>query len=134
LVGKPKYESDRLVHYLKKDEKNSVVKVVPMLESEAKKAELHYNILDSNEKLSLAEIKLYTGRSHQIRVQMSTIGNAVFGDVKYGGDIVKGYNLALWAHKLVFTHPVTKKIMNFISFPPEEDTPWKYFKYNKLGY
>lgn len=134
LVGKPNYETDRLVHYLKKDEKNNMVKVAPMLESDAKRAELHYNIIDSNEKLSLAEIKLYTGRSHQIRVQMSTIGNAVFGDVKYGGDIVKGYNLALWAYKLVFTHPVNKKIMNFISYPPQEDTPWKFFKYNKLGY
>ena len=134
LVGKPKYETDRLVHYLKKDEKNNIVKVVPMLENEAKRAELQYTILDSNQKLSLAEIKLYTGRSHQIRAQMSTIGNAVFGDVKYGGDIVKGYNLALWAYKLVFVHPVTKKIMNFISFPPETETPWKFFNYSKLGY
>ncbi|MBQ0017233.1 MAG: RluA family pseudouridine synthase [Clostridiales bacterium] len=128
LVGKPKYETDRLIHYLKKDEINNVVKVVPMLETGAKKAELQYKIVDYNDKLSLAEIKLFTGRSHQIRVQMSTIGNPVFGDVKYHGDIVKGYNLALWAYKLVFTHPVSKKTMNFICYPEEDETPWSYFK------
>ena len=132
VVGKPKYDSDRLVNYLKKDELNNVVRVVPMLESGAKKAELKYKVLDYNDKLSLLEVELFTGRSHQIRVQLSTIHNPVFGDVKYGGNIVKGYNLALWAYKLSFLHPVTKKVMNFISYPPEEDTPWKFFKLDAL--
>ena len=133
-VGKPKYDSDRLVHYLKKDEINNVVRVVPMLESGAKRAELDYRVLDFNDKLSLLGIKLYTGRSHQIRVQLSTIGNPVFGDVKYKGDIAKGYNLALWSYKLVFVHPVSKKVMNFISYPPEEDMPWSYFNFSKIKY
>ena len=132
LVGKPKYDRDRLVHFLKKDELNNIVKVVPQYETGAKRAELHYNILDFNEKLSLARIKLFTGRSHQIRVQMSTIKVPVFGDVKYHGDIVKGYNLALWAYKLIFVHPITKQIMNFISYPPESETPWNYFNLDKV--
>ena len=132
LVGTPKYKEDRLINYLKKDTKDNVVRVVPQLEENAKYAELSYKILDSNSKLSLAEITLATGRSHQIRVQFSTIGNPVFGDVKYGGDIVKGYNLALWAYKLCFEHPVSKQYMNFICYPPLEDTPWKYFKVDVL--
>lgn len=132
VVGKPKYNEDRLVNYLKKDTKDNVVRVVPQLEEGAKYAELNYKVLDSNSKLSLCEVKLGTGRNHQIRVQMATIGNPVFGDVKYGGDIVKGYNLALWAYKLSFEHPISNQTMNFICYPPVEDTPWKYFKVDVL--
>lgn len=128
VVGKPKYEENRLINYLKKDTKENVVKVVPQLEEGAKYAELSYKVVDSNNKLSLLEVLLATGRSHQIRVQLSTIGNPVFGDVKYGGDIVKGYNLALWAYKLSFEHPISKQVMNFVCYPPVEDTPWKFFK------
>ena len=133
-VGKPKYDSDKLVNYLKKDEIDNVVRVVPMLEYGAKRAELDYKVLDFNQKVSLLSIKLYTGRSHQIRVQLSNIGHAIFGDVKYKGDIAKGYNLALWAYKLVFIHPVTKQVMNFISYPPEDDIPWNYFNFSKIKY
>lgn len=132
VVGKPKYAEDRLVNYLKKDTKDNVVRVVPQFEEGAKYAELSYKILDNNSKLSLLEVRLATGRNHQIRVQLSTIGNPVFGDVKYGGDIVKGYNLALWAYKLCFEHPISKQVMNFICYPPVEDTPWKYFKVDVL--
>ncbi len=132
VVGKPKYAEDRLVNYLKKDTKDNVVRVVPQFEEGAKYAELSYKTLDNNSKLSLLEVQLATGRNHQIRVQLSTIGNPVFGDVKYGGDIVKGYNLALWAYKLSFEHPISKQVMNFICYPPVEDTPWKYFKVDVL--
>lgn len=132
VVGKPKYNQDRLVNYLKKDEKDNIVRIVPMLETGAKRAELRYNVLDYNDKLSLVNIKLETGRSHQIRVQMSANKTPVFGDVKYHGDIVKGYNLALWAYKLVFNHPITNKTMNFICYPPVEDVPWKYFNIETL--
>lgn len=130
LVGTPIYKTDYLIHHLKKDEKQNIVSVVPQLEDGAKKAELKYKVLDSTDKLSLIEVELITGRSHQIRVQMSTIGNPVFGDVKYGGNISKGWNLALWSYKLTFEHPVSHKFMNFISYPPEVEVPWKYFKIN----
>lgn len=132
VVGKPKYETDYLVHYLKKDAKLNKVAVVPQLEEGAKKAELTYKVLQANDKLSLVECKLITGRSHQIRVQMSTIGHPVFGDVKYKGDIVKGWNLALWSYKLCFEHPVTHKIMDFVCYPEQDETPWKYFDFAKI--
>ena len=63
---------------------------------------------------------------------MSHIGHAVFGDVKYGGDIAKGWNLALWSYKLEFEHPITKTPMTFVCYPPAEDTPWKYFNFAKV--
>ena len=132
VVGHPKYASNFLVNYLKKDEKTNTVKVVPELETGAKRAEMVYKVLDENEKLSLVKCELMTGRSHQIRVQMSTIGCPVFGDVKYKGDIAKGWNLALWSYKLSFEHPITKNTMNFVCYPPEDEMPWKYFNFAKV--
>ncbi len=132
--GCPRERTAHLVHYLKKDEKNNVVTVVPQLESGSKRAELTYSVLDTiDNKISLVKVHLETGRSHQIRVQMATIGSPVFGDVKYGGDsLAKGWNLALWAYSLKFTHPISKQTLHFVAFPNEEDTPWKYFKLEKF--
>lgn len=132
VVGKPKYNSNYLVNYLKKDEAKNIVQVVPQLETGAKKAEMKYQVLAQTEKLSLVRCNLLTGRSHQIRVQMATIGCPVFGDVKYKGDIVKGWNLALWSYKLCFEHPVTHKMLTFICYPPEDEMPWKYFDFAKI--
>lgn len=132
LVGKPKYDKDHLLNYLKKDDVNNIVRVVPILETGAKKAELTYKVLDYNDKVSLVEVEIFTGRSHQIRVQLSNINHPIFGDVKYRGDVVKGWNLALWAYKLSFTHPVSKQTLNFVCYPPMEEIPWNYFKYDKL--
>ena len=132
VVGKPKFSSDYLVNYLKKDEKTNTVKVVPSLETGAKKAEMTYKVLDQTDKLSLIKCELMTGRSHQIRVQMANIGNPVFGDVKYKGDIFKGWNLALWSYKLCFEHPISKQPMTFVCYPPEDEMPWKYFNFAKV--
>ena len=86
LTAKPQIKRSRLTHYLLKDQANNIVKVVPMTTTGAKKAVLDYNIIeDSDEEgLCLADIRLHTGRSHQIRVQMSTVGCPLYGDVKYG--------------------------------------------------
>ena len=132
VLGKLKYKTDYLVNYLKKDAKTNTVRIVPQLESDAKKAELTYKVLDETDKLSLVKCELITGRSHQIRVQMAGIGNPVFGDVRYGGDVAKGWNLALWSYKLCFAHPITKKVMTFVCYPPVEDMPWKYFNFAKV--
>jgi 23S rRNA pseudouridine1911/1915/1917 synthase len=132
VVGKPKFKKDYLVNFLKKDAKTNTVKIVPQLEDGAKKAELIYNVLDETDKLALVKCELLTGRSHQIRVQMAGIGNPVFGDVRYGGDIAKGWNLALWSYKLCFNHPITGKALTFVCYPPESDMPWKYFNFSKV--
>lgn len=131
VEGVPRERFGQLTHYLKKNNDLNIVKVVPMLEEGAKEAVLRYNVLaDAEKKVSLVDVDLITGRSHQIRVQMSTIGNPVFADVKYGSKH-KG-NLALWAYKLTFEHPTLKKTMTFISYPPEEELPWKFFNISKF--
>ena len=128
VLGKPKEKRRKLVNYLQKNARTNTVQVVPELTTGAKRAELEYNLLDANDKVSLVEVDLYTGRSHQIRVQMKHIGCPVYGDVKYGGDkLAKGHNLALWAYELKFVHPTTKENMTFKVYPPEDKIPWSVF-------
>lgn len=134
LTAKPNAKKARLTHYLVKDQANNMVKVVPMTTDGAKKAILDYNVIeDSAEGLYLADIELHTGRSHQIRVQMSTVGAPLYGDVKYGASAAYG-NLALWAYELCFRHPTTNKILRFRVYPPETK-PWSLFNIEKhLGF
>lgn len=127
--GKPREKRGKLVNFLKKNARTNTVDIVPELSHGAKRAELDYEIVEEKEKVSLANIQLYTGRSHQIRVQMKNISCPVYGDVKYGGDILaKGHNLALWAFELKFIHPTTKENMTFKVYPPETMVPWNVFK------
>ena len=130
LEGTPKNKRYRLINYLKKDEKNNIVKIAPQYEDGAKEAILDYQVLETKDSRSLVKVDLETGRSHQIRVQMAGIGCPVVGDQKYGKD-AKKCNLALWAAILRFTHPVTKKIMTFKVMPPVENAPWKDFEVEK---
>jgi 23S rRNA pseudouridine1911/1915/1917 synthase len=128
VLNKPREKRLKLVNYLQKNARTNTVQVVPELTTGAKRAELEYNVLDVRDKVSLVEVNLFTGRSHQIRVQMKHIGCPVYGDVKYGGDkLAKGHNLALWAYELKFVHPTTKENMTFKVYPPEDKIPWSVF-------
>ena len=133
LVGKPREKSATLVNYLKKNSLTNTVYVATETTEGAKRSELSYKLLDSvDDVISLVKIKLETGRSHQIRVQFSCRGLPVFGDARYGGNtLMKGANLALWAAELSFLHPVTKDRMVFVSYPPEDNEPWKKFNLEK---
>lgn len=113
-----------LVHYLRKDRKKNEVSVVPQQMKHAKKAILHYRVLEQKKEFSLVEIELETGRSHQIRVQFQAIGHPLFGDQKYGERVNKpGQQIALWANELSFVHPVRKTEVTIQSNPPNRH-PW----------
>lgn len=135
VKGKPRQEKGRLVDYIKKDLRENKASIVPMAEKDAKKAELEYQVLETMDNLSLLKINLQTGRGHQIRVQMANIGNALYGDAKYGKtdktQNLKTSNLALWATVLRFNHPTQDKVMLFKVFPPEEKAPWDKFNLDK---
>ena len=115
--GKFEEKSGTFVDYLWKDQKNNTSFVVKESKKGAKRAELDYEVLNYNpdENLSLVKIDLKTGRHHQIRVQFSSRGHALYGDNKYHGR--SNSNICLFAYQLSFVHPVTKEVMNFEEFP-----------------
>jgi 23S rRNA pseudouridine1911/1915/1917 synthase len=126
--GIPEKREGTLVHHLFKDEASNTVSVVPEASGKGKRAVLDYKTKTSSEKLSLVEIDLRTGRSHQIRVQFATIGCTLYGDQKYGAAMNKpGQQLALWSARLCLEHPTLRQPMSFESSPPEE-YPWNVFK------
>ena len=84
LVGAPKAPTGTLVHYGLKDETRANMRLVDKDTPGALKMELSYRIVETREGLSKAEIRLLTGRTHQIRVQMAALGCPVLGDDKYG--------------------------------------------------
>ena len=124
----PAEKHGRLHNYLYKDEVRNIVSVVPMGVKDAKEAVCDYKIIEKKDRICLAEILLYTGRSHQIRGQTAHIGCPVVGDVKYAGKkYIKSPNLALWSAEIKFTHPTKKDVMVFRAFPDETAFPWNEF-------
>lgn len=114
----------KLTHYLKKNERRNLVTAFPKPTDGAKKAVLHYNLIKQLNNYSVFEIELETGRSHQIRVQMSKIGAPIKGDLKYGSARSnKDGGIHLHARKVIFNHPVTKEKIEIIA-PPPSDSLW----------
>lgn len=114
--------------------RENMVSVVPQSVEGAKKAILNYKVLQTIDTaegpLSLIQVQLETGRSHQIRVQMAHIGCPLWGDQRYGFGInKKGQQLALYAVKLRLIHPTKKDSMQFICYPPQI-SPWTAFELN----
>lgn len=103
VVGKPKEQSGKIISFLKKDEKKNTVEVVRRETSGAKQAELFWETVLSGNKNTLLKIKLGTGRSHQIRAQLASIGYSILGDVKYGAPKpLADKSIALFAASLSF--------------------------------
>ncbi len=106
------------VDYLWKDGKNNRSTIVKKEHPGAKKAVLQYRILKRTDELEMLEIRLETGRHHQIRVQMAGRGTPLAGDRKYGEVKSDGENVdnsfpALCAYRIRFRHPSTGKWMEF---------------------
>lgn len=122
--GKPSKDRARLEDYLVKDHKENKVYIASSNHKQAKKAILDYDVLWKKDGLTLLAVHLHTGRPHQIRVQLSAMGNPIYGDQKYGQKVNKpGQQIALWAHKLAFEHPTKKDMTEASSLPPEV-YPW----------
>lgn len=126
--GVPDKESDRLVHFLVKDQKRNKAMVFGADRSDAKKAILSYQVIKKIEHYSLLEITLETGRHHQIRAQLAAIGHPVKGDLKYGFPRSnRDASICLHAKFLKFEHPVTQEQMVFEAPVPEGEGVWKHF-------
>lgn len=115
----------RLINYLKKDEKLNKVSIVPQSEEGSKRAELEYTLLAKKGEYNLVKVKLFSGRGHQIRVQLANIKCPIVGDQKYGN--AEKVMLNLYAVELGFNHPTTKQKMVFRVYPPEDKLAWDNF-------
>lgn len=117
--GRIKEKTGTLRHFLYKDEKTNMVRVVPASDKNGKEAVLDYEFLEYRGDMTLVKINLHTGRPHQIRVQFSTVGHPLVGDQRYGREVNRvGEQIHLWASEITFTHPTTKEQMTFKSIPP----------------
>jgi len=87
--------------------------------NQGQKAVTHYKVVKKNNKYSLLEVNLETGRKNQIRVHMQLIGHSIISDKKYGSMINPIGRLGLHAKTLAFTHPITKEPMRFESPTPK---------------
>ncbi|WP_394758714.1 RluA family pseudouridine synthase [Flavobacterium sp.] len=122
---KPEKSEDKLVHFLKRNEKNNTSKAHIKEVPESKLASLDYKIIKELNNYFALEINLHTGRHHQIRAQLSAIGSPIKGDLKYGFDRSNpDGGIHLHARKLVFTHPVTKESIQIIA-PVPDDVIWR---------
>jgi len=108
----PKEKEVTLEDYLLTDKKANVTQVVNSNCKDAKIAKLEYRVVESRDDKTLFDIKLHTGRQHQIRVQMANAGCPLVGDSKYG-EMADKEQLALCSYKLEFEHPTKKTPMKF---------------------
>jgi len=111
-----------------KDSAKNKSYVVKRMRKGVKEAELEYEVIQKTDGLSLVKIRLNTGRSHQIRVQFSSRGFPLLGDVKYGST-EKSCDIALWSAGLSFPHPINGKILELRASPPDV-FPWNRFNIN----
>jgi 23S rRNA pseudouridine1911/1915/1917 synthase len=131
--GIPAPKSGRLTHHLLKRTREKRVYVVPPDTPRAKEAVLDYRVLEHSDRLSLVEIDLQTGRTHQIRVQMAAIGCPLYGDQKYGALLNRpGQQLALWSVEIAFRHPTTRQNIVIRSKPPTV-YPWTEWSCFSIG-
>ena len=124
VKGCPKKEKDTLINFLKKNPKKNKSSVYQHEISGAKRAVLHYQVIQKLDNYTLLEIDLETGRHHQIRTQLSAIGFPIKGDLKYGFNRSnKDGSIHLHARKIEFIHPVSKEQISLIA-PTPNDVIW----------
>lgn len=129
VKNKPPKNEDHLIHYLLKNEKLNKSKAHEKPVKDGLKSELAYKFIKSSDNYHLLEIKLFTGRHHQIRAQLSAIGCPIKGDVKYGFDRTnKDASIHLHAYQLQFMHPIKKEEVIVKAVPLMNDPVWNYFK------
>ncbi len=121
---------DTLTHYLVRNTKSNKTITYSKEVPDSKKAILHYKLLASSEMFHLLEIRLETGRHHQIRCQLSSIGCPIRGDLKYGFPRSnKDGGISLHSRKVTFQHPVKDEVITIIA-PPPKDKLWDVFLAN----
>lgn len=118
VEGRPERAEGKLIHYVVKNEKNNKTFTSQTEKNGYQRAELEYKVLVSSVKYSLVEIRLLTGRHHQIRAQFSAIGCPIKGDLKYGARRSnEDGSICLHARRLSFEHPVAHQRVDIVAEP-----------------
>lgn len=107
-------KSDVIDGYLTKDQRKNMVKVTKNGNDKSKYIQTKYTVLDSYNNLSLVEIELITGRTHQIRAHLASIGHPLLNDGKYGSNIGR-FKQELYAYKLVFDFSNDSGILDYLN-------------------
>ena len=124
VKNKPAKEKDTLIDWLKKNSKNNKSYAYKKEVANSKKAILHYEVIKKLQNYFLLEIRLETGRHHQIRSQLYNIGCPIKGDLKYGFDRSnEDGSIHLHARHISFIHPVKKEPVE-ITAPLPKDAIW----------
>lgn len=123
--GMPPKEADMLTHYISTVERNNKSYVSATPKPGTKEARLEYRLLAKGDTFNLLEVKLLTGRKHQIRVQLSAIGCPIRGDLKYGDRRSNpDGSISLLARSIDFIHPVSKQPIH-VEAPVPDENVWK---------
>ena len=120
--GVPQDKNGTLTDLLVRDKARKMTLVAEEPGKGVQEAILHYQVVSETEDKSRVRIQLVTGRTHQIRVQFSSRGLPLVGERKYAV-LEDPCEIALWSHKIGFTHPKTGQYLEFSKEPPEA-YPW----------
>jgi 23S rRNA pseudouridine1911/1915/1917 synthase len=127
VKNKPQQPTGFLKHYLVRNTQKNKSYSYPAPRKNAKEGQLNYSLIAESNNYFLLEIKLLTGRHHQIRSQLSKIVCPIKGDLKYGFPRSnKDGGISLHSRRISFTHPVKKETITIIANPPS-DNLWNYF-------
>jgi 23S rRNA pseudouridine1911/1915/1917 synthase len=127
VSNKPPRQEGILVHWLVKDEKKNKTTAYSRENPNGLRSELNYKVIDNKRSYCLVEVNPITGRPHQIRVQLASMGCPIVGDVKYGSEISSpDGSIGLHARQLSFIHPVKKEPLTISAKLPQNDW-WKSF-------
>lgn len=128
---KPPKEEDILIHYIKRDQEKNKSYAFDKDVPGSKKAITRYKLLGASDNFYLLEVKIETGRHHQIRCQLAKIGCPIRGDLKYGfARSNPDGGISLHSKSMRFLHPVKNEEI-IIEAPLPEDSLWNYFKENQ---
>ena len=132
IVGNlPSQDSATLIHYMVRDTEKNKSHAYDKEKKGSKKAILEYKLIGRSQRYYLLEIKLLTGRHHQIRCQLAKIGCPIKGDLKYGFPRSnENGGISLHAREISFIHPVSKERITITATPPLKDNLLKEFYQN----
>lgn len=121
----PEPVEGHLIHWLRKDEQKNVSRAYTEEVKGSQRCELYYKLIGKSNRYFLLEVNPFTGRHHQIRVQLSKIGCSIKGDVKYGAKRTnKDGRIHLHARQIEFIHPVKKEPV-VVTAPVPDEVVWK---------